>query len=647
MESAIEYISNLNEESIFDYTKSVIRDFLIFIKKVTTSNNDKEDLDCHFKVIIQILENIFDQMEKIAIKLDYESLNSFIPEEIFIQTFKIIITAPCFLEDFDSVLIPFMKKIRKIINNDTKFFEIYYEIMNKFICFERGSSFLQGVDSKNTFIVFYDFFLYDEPKFDDLGILNKFEPYIAKNIFFDEDEKKKYIKEFRKVIEDIKKQQINHKVLEDENWLNQQKTQKDYRSENEVLESEEDINNKSNNESLKQIEMENEENHEEDHEEVILKNYDKKFNEKDQIIVSNEDQEGSVNPKILNNNYNYKSQSYKNVLENNEKYEVDKHQRSQSNEKAFEMNLPENLDKDISKIKDSIKEKCRKLDMNIKRINNKIESDINPSHLDSNSINETNSENQNTTNHADNKDNNSDISNTQNDHQLLNRLNDYRNNMQMNKNINYNSNNDNINEINNNYNNNNFYKPKRNLEELEELEEHIDNSENRNDEIYEVHNLPKLNNFIQNKINNLPLSNRTHDMQNNNNYPLNNKSVEYQEKQALSQNRINNNLFIHKIPVSNNNQQLNIDEIKKLILKIPSIILDDSVSEISHYVSLENSFMKMNYEIKNEFMTFLTSSINNGSLIKTSSFNCFLQLLEFLLTLLIYVIIYTFLYKNQ
>jgi hypothetical protein len=139
METAIEYISNLNEEHIFDYTKSVIRDFLIFIKKVTSSNNEKEDLDCHFQVILKILDNIFNQMEILGNKLDFEFLNLFIPEEIFIQTFKIIIVAPCFLVDIDFFLLPFIRKIRKIIENDPKFFEIYFEILNKFICFEKGS----------------------------------------------------------------------------------------------------------------------------------------------------------------------------------------------------------------------------------------------------------------------------------------------------------------------------------------------------------------------------------------------------------------------------------------------------------------------------------------------------------------------------
>jgi len=699
MDSAIDYIANLSEEHVFDYTKSVIRDFLIFIKKVASANNDKkEDLDCHFKVIIKILDNIFDQIEKLAIKLNLDNLHDFIPEEVFIQTFKIIITAPCFLIEIDAVLLPFLDKLRKLISNDAKFFDIYYEILNKFICFEKGSSFLQGVNSKNTFIVFYDFFLFSEPKFRDLDVLRKFEPYISKNIFLSEEEKIRYINEYRLVISAVENQQLQQEIGSGGlvAAANDYYYDDDYKKEGNYLNANgNNINNKRENYKNKEVELnvnnndygnfgivknkkynsksedleekkedvDDEDDEIEEEEEIIIRNYGKKNNRENQIINDPENHQ-SININSSNNN-NYKNAATT-VNRDNERVENKDYERDQTAEKTNEINLPENLNKDISKIKDSIKEKCRKLDMNIKRINNKIESETNLSISYANSNNtekKITGNNQNTTN-IDTTD--SIDSSSQNDNQRFNKLNDYRNRMQQTNHIGCgNPNNKGNTSIsinnNNNNNNNNLFKPKRNLEELEEIDNHEDNNELDNDNdnktyqepMYDIHNLPKLNNFIQNKIKNIPLSNRTtqeaynNNNNNNNNHLMliNNQSLEpYNERQGLNQNRqINNNLMLNRNMNNINNSQQqsnntnNIDEIKKLILKIPSIILDDCVSEISHYVSLENSFMKMNYEFKDEFIFFLSSSINNDSLIKTSSFNCFLQLLEFLLTLLIWV----------
>ncbi len=682
MDSAIEYISNLNEEHIFDYTKSVIRDFLIFIKKVTSSNNEKEDLDCHFKVIIKILENIYNQMEKLSFNLDYDTLNQFIPEEIFIQTFKIIIVAPCFLLDIENYLLTFIKKLRKIISNDLKFFEIYFEILNKFICFEKGSSFLQGVNSKNTFIVFYDFFLLNDPAFEEVEILKKFESHIKKNIFFTEDEKLKYLKEFRqsiKVLEITQKNnegenkdeyeqnlhEISNKIDFNENNEDDENENDDHIMESKVIISNNNLSvadNKSSNKKInsifkKQSNVEEEKdnsnqsisrfkdnlrddkkNLEEEEEDMIINNYSKiiKNKIKENLVIASdyreEDKEiyqNDTNYHIFKINQNMKSHSFKNFdnYSNLNKENIYKTERSQTNEKVSEnIVLPENLDKDILKIKDSIKEKCRKLDMNIKRINNKIENEINPHNK--NVIYDKNSQNQ-TTNLNTNMSN---ISVSQNDNTMINRLNDYKNKIQGN----YNS----YQQIDNN---NQNFKPRRNLEQLEEIESFNDVTYYHNqDHNSDFNNNPKMNNFLQNRTNNIQVTNRLEEINFNSNQMYNsNQNIDTSQKVIYNndiQNRINyNNKNSNSNSHNSRNDIVNLEEIKKLILKIPSIILDDCVSEISHYVALENFFMKMNSETKIEFTNFLYSSINNSSLIKTSSFNCFLQLLEFLLTLLIFV----------
>jgi len=226
MDSAIEYISNLSEEHIFEYIKSVIRDFLIFIKKVTSSKKTKEDLDCHCKVILKILTDIYNQMENLVKKLNFSRVKEFISEEIFIQTFKIIVVAPCFLLDIENYLLPFIKKIRKSMENDKRFFEIYLEILNKFISFEKGNSFLQGVNSKNTFFVFYDFFLLDDPGFEDPGILKKIEPHVSKNVFLSEEEKTKYTKDLRQAVKILEITQKNKNIEEKANEAKKKEKEK-------------------------------------------------------------------------------------------------------------------------------------------------------------------------------------------------------------------------------------------------------------------------------------------------------------------------------------------------------------------------------------------------------------------------------------
>jgi len=148
---------------------------------------------------------------------------------------------------------------------------------------------------------------------------------------------------------------------------------------------------------------------------------------------------------------------------------------------------------------------------------------------------------------------------------------------------------------------------------------------------------------MQEKSNILPTTDRcSNDFSNVFGTINNNPSDDFSQRNLNNLNKDNYNLFVHNQNVCENNIQkksYNIDEIKKLILKIPSIILDNCVSEISLYVKLENYFMQMNNEFKTDFVNFLACSVNNNALIKTSSFNCFLQLLEFLMSLLIFVMI--------
>jgi len=79
------------------------------------------------------------------------------------------------------------------------------------------------------------------------------------------------------------------------------------------------------------------------------------------------------------------------------------------------------------------------------------------------------------------------------------------------------------------------------------------------------------------------------------------------------------------------------DDYKNLILKIPTNLLDDNIGEVALYVKLESSFKKISNEEKLKFTEILKSIFENHTMIKSSSFNCFLQLFEFLLNLLTHV----------
>ena len=670
MDSAIEYISNLTAEQIFDYTKSVIRDFLIFIKKVT-SNKLKEDLDCHFQVILKILDNILNQMTVLAKKIKCEDLNMFIPEEIFIQTFKVIIVAPCFLVDIDFQLLPFINKIRNILCNDSKFFEIYFEILNKFICIDSGSYFLQDVNPKNTFITFFDFFLYDEVGFL-VDILIKFEPFILKNKFFSEEEKNKYIKEYRQL---IKITNITHDKNESPEKIDEfleysEDEEKDLKN---SLEKELKIKTKIQNEKKSKISDEEHEkikkNYENSNNENTKKYYDGispdkqnfgsnlsyteiQINEevndtvnspnnfitklnRDKSITKNiksnqrtldsEDVEEISEEKIqiqnqntLKNNSTENKNEINSKINNNTDLIINNSNNPESKENSNKNNLiSTNIDKDISRIKDSIKAQCRKFDMNIKRINNKFEYEYNSTNISSNNILEKNHEVENNIN---NNPRNNNFNNHSTEKQYLDKLNEYKAKM----NIVGNHQPQNQRDFSSNKNEENFYnKPKRNLEEID-------------DESYARENL--FSGYNCNNIN--------HTQMQNNMYNLSEREKNLGNKNfSAGKNRFNEikkiyntqNIEDGNISIVSNIKNNNFEESKNLILKIPTIILDDCVSEISHYVLLENSFMKMNIENKLDFTNFLSRTINNISLIKTSSFNCFLQLLEFLLTLLIFV----------
>jgi hypothetical protein len=130
---------------------------------------------------------------------------------------------------------------------------------------------------------------------------------------------------------------------------------------------------------------------------------------------------------------------------------------------------------------------------------------------------------------------------------------------------------------------------------------------------------------------------------------LNNKNL--LEKINSIKNKIeNNDTRINNINNSNiinmNNDRDNYikKEIKSatssyepLIFKIPSLLLDDKIEEIEIYIKLEMIYYKLKtITSKLDFISLLRQVLNNILMLKNSSFNVYMQLFNFILSLQIY-----------
>ena len=118
-------------------------------------------------------------------------------------------------------------------------------------------------------------------------------------------------------------------------------------------------------------------------------------------------------------------------------------------------------------------------------------------------------------------------------------------------------------------------------------------------------------------------------------------------------NKIRNNINRKENPnlINNKPKELNKDKdmfIKKeiksaqssyepLIFRIPSLLLDDKIEEIEIYIKLEMIYYNLKtITSKLDFISLLRQVLNNVIMLKNSSFNVYLQLFNFILSLQIY-----------
>lgn len=173
IDPVIEHISSLQPSKINEYAKKLIMDFLIFVKKAT-SKQSGEDLSSHFIVIIEILDKLFDKIDK---------SNS---NEIIIQSTKIIIVSPCFLRENQNYFEEIIEKLRITLNNEERFFNIVIGVLEKFNNTSTSSTFLKNIDPKISFIAVFNYFI--KSKFDEI-VLNALKGIIDNCQFLNNQEK--------------------------------------------------------------------------------------------------------------------------------------------------------------------------------------------------------------------------------------------------------------------------------------------------------------------------------------------------------------------------------------------------------------------------------------------------------------------------
>ena len=89
-------IENINEDSIDKYSKLIIKDFLVFIKKICENKN--EDLSCHIELIFQIYEKILNRINTLMSENNSKEKNMKwrkLIDELMSYITKVLILTPC------------------------------------------------------------------------------------------------------------------------------------------------------------------------------------------------------------------------------------------------------------------------------------------------------------------------------------------------------------------------------------------------------------------------------------------------------------------------------------------------------------------------------------------------------------------------
>ena len=132
-ENIMDNIHNLDINSLDKYSKIIVKDFLIFVKKICDSEDEKkDDLSYHFNIIFMIFEKIIYRLI-VLLNENQEQKDKSIKlkkllDELIGYISKIIIITPCIhqikgTKEFDTTLLNiFMEKIKEFYLNKEKFY---------------------------------------------------------------------------------------------------------------------------------------------------------------------------------------------------------------------------------------------------------------------------------------------------------------------------------------------------------------------------------------------------------------------------------------------------------------------------------------------------------------------------------------------
>ena len=375
-ENLLDNIHNLNINDIEKYSKVMISDFLIFVKKVCNEEKKEEDLSYHFNLIFVIFEKF---LYRIIVLLNKEKKDKIIKLKKLLDDFvgnicKVIIITPCIDQiegsnKFDNTLLEtFMEKIKEF--NKEKFYMNLLLSLYKFC--ERDEVFPPELNPKPAVYYFLNYLKngYFETKSEKL--LNVLKEFISETKFLNEQEKEKLLIKNKNEINNEGK--IENEIITVENNLekNNEEEENNKKMENEEIEKEVDMK-EENNKSIENENInDNNENEEAEEEEIKEEIYKNKI--KDEILNNNNNDENEIN-KINTNNIMTKLRQFQEKLNN----------------------IP-SLDKEKEKEKETTKsgtdEKNIKINENIKIENKKME-ESEDSISDDDTIKENNNNNKN------------------------------------------------------------------------------------------------------------------------------------------------------------------------------------------------------------------------------------------------------------
>ena len=338
-ENLLDNIHNLDIAGVEKYSKVMISDFLIFVKKVCNEEKKEEDLSYHFNLIFIIFEKFLYRIivllnENKDKKEKYSKLKKLLDEYIG-NICKVIIITPCIEQingsnKFDICLLEtFMEKIKDFSLNKEKFYMNLLLSLYKFC--EKDDIFPPELNPKYSVYYFLNYLKngYSETKSEKL--LNVLKEFITETKYLNEQEKKQLL--------------INdNNIIQNEN-VNEETVENNFEKNDEVDENE--------------IEKEN---NEESKENVDISDNEEEENKKTEIYNN------KIKDEILNNKIKEEP-----VINNNEN-EINKINTNNIMTKLRQfqekLNKIPSLDKEKEKEKEITKEETDKKDSNINEINN-------------------------------------------------------------------------------------------------------------------------------------------------------------------------------------------------------------------------------------------------------------------------------------